>query len=153
MSVTDATTTPAATTTAATTTAATTAGSTWAAVNQPGPPPPPPALPALPALPSHPTRIMAALSLLAVVRAPVLRPNRTTNPARPTNLEAELGQLTGQVQVPMCTHCVGGSGPWTECVVVAGFFLGSCANCHYGSEGHRCSLRMLLVSWPFTDRD
>jgi hypothetical protein len=103
-----------------------------------GLPPPPPALPALPA---RPTRTMASLALLAVRRVPVLRPGRTTNPARPANLEAELGQFTGQVHAAGCTHCAGGSGVWTVCVVVAGFFGGSCANCHYGSEGARCSLR------------
>jgi hypothetical protein len=97
--------------------------------------------PALPALPPHPTRAMAALSLLAPRRVPVLRPGRTTNPARPANLEAKLGQFTGQVHASGCTHCAGGSGVWTVCVVVAGFFGGSCANCHYGSEGARCSLR------------
>lgn len=108
-------------------------------------PAPAPALPALPALPSHTTRAMTALSLLAAQRTPVLRPGRTTNPARPANLEAELGQVTGQVSVPGCTHCAGGSGVWTVCVVVAGFFGGSCCNCHYGSEGARCSLRTYLT--------
>ncbi|KAH6665181.1 hypothetical protein B0J14DRAFT_236465 [Halenospora varia] len=104
--------------------------------------------PALPALPSHPTRAMTALSLLAAQRTPVLRPGRTTNPARPANLEAELGQVTGQVSVPGCTHCAGGSGVWTVCVVVAGFFGGSCCNCHYGSEGARCSLRAPAAACP-----
>ena len=104
-----------------------------------GLPPPPPALPALP---PRPTRAMLSLSLLAPRRVPVLRPGRTTNrAARPANLEAELGQFTGQVHASGCTHCAGGSGTWTVCVVVAGFFGGSCANCHYGSEGARCSLR------------
>ncbi len=102
-------------------------------------PPPPP--PALPALPPHPTRAMASLSLLAARRVPVLRLGRTTNPARPANLEAELGQYTSQVHATGCTHYASGSGVWTVCVVVAGFFSGSCANCHYGSEGARCSLR------------
>ena len=46
--------------------------------------------PALPALPPHPTRAMVALSLLAARRVPILRPGRTTNPARPANLKAKL---------------------------------------------------------------
>jgi hypothetical protein len=102
------------------------------------------AAPALPPLPANPTRAMVALSLLAARRVPVLRPGRTTNPRRPANLEAELGQFTGQVHASGCTHCAGGAGVWTVCVVVAGFFGGSCANCHYGSEGARCSLRKYL---------
>jgi hypothetical protein len=101
-----------------------------------------PALLALPPLPAHPTRAMTALSLLAPRRVPVLRPGRTTNPNRPANLEAELGHITGQVRASKCTHCAGGSGVWTECVVVAGFLTGSCTNYHYGSEGARCSFRM-----------
>jgi hypothetical protein len=102
------------------------------------PPPPPPALPALPA---RPTQAMAALALLPPRRRPVLRAGRTTNPARPSNLEAELGQIVGQARNFQCAHCTRGSGVWTVCVVVPGFFHGSCANCHYGSEGARCSFR------------
>jgi hypothetical protein len=52
---------------------------------------PVPAYPACPACPACPTRTMVALSLLAARRMPVLRPGRTTNPARPANLEAEIG--------------------------------------------------------------
>jgi Protein of unknown function (DUF3716) len=100
-----------------------------------------PPTPALPALPAHPTRAMVALSLLAPRRVPVLRPGRTTNPARPANLEAKLGQITGQVHASRCIYYTGGSGVWTVCVVVAGFFGRSYANCYYGSEGARCSLR------------
>lgn len=87
---------------------------------------------------------MTRLAALPPLRAPALRAGRTTNPARPSNLEAEIGQMVGQVQPLGCTHCVGGSGTWTQCVVVPGFFGGSCANCHYGSEGSRCSFRKYL---------
>jgi hypothetical protein len=113
------------------------------------------AAPALPPLPANPTRAMVALSLLAARRVPVLRPGRTPNPARPSNLEAELGQFVGQARATECTHCAKESGVWTVCVVVAGFFGGSCANCHYGSEGGRCSLRKYLGPFyePFTDRN
>jgi hypothetical protein len=110
--------------------------------------PPPPLIWVAPPLPARPTGNTVRLAALPPLRVPVLRPGRTSNPARPSNLEAEFGQATGQVRVPRCTHCAGGSGVWTECVVVAGFFGGSCANCHYGSEGGRCSFRM--YNQPFT---
>jgi hypothetical protein len=96
----------------------------------------------LPPLPARPTQAMGALALLPPRRRPVLRAGRTTNPTRPSNLEAELGQIVGQARnLRPCVHCIRGQGVWTVCVVVAGFFGGSCANCHYGSEGARCSLR------------
>jgi hypothetical protein len=111
--------------------------------------PPPPLIWVAPPLPVRPTGNTVRLAALPPLRVPVLRPGRTSNPARPSNLEAEFGQATGQVRVPGCTHCVGGSGVWTECVVVAGFFGGSCANCHYGSEGGRCSFRMYNQSFSY----
>jgi len=89
---------------AATATATTALGAAYAASL---PPPPPPALPALPA---QPTRAMLALSLLAARRLPVLRAGRTTNPRRPANLEAELGQFTSHVLASKCTHCASGAG-------------------------------------------
>jgi hypothetical protein len=73
-----------------TTTAATTTITTTMAISFATGLPLPPAPPALPALPPYPTRTMASLSLLTTCRVPVLRPGRTTNPARPANLEAEL---------------------------------------------------------------
>ena len=97
--------------------------------------------PALPALPARPSQAMSALSRLPAVRSPVLRPGRTINTGRPTNLEALLGQFTGQLNSPEYTHCAGRSGTWRACVSVPGFFGSSCTNCHYGSEGRRCSLR------------
>jgi hypothetical protein len=95
----------------------------------------------MPQLPPRPTRAMVALAAINPQRAPVLRPGRTVTTNRPTNLEAYYGQYTGQVNASGCTHCAGGSGPWTLCVSVAGHFRGSCANCHYGTEGAPCSLR------------
>jgi hypothetical protein len=97
--------------------------------------------PALPARPPRPSQAMASLTGLVTVRFPILRPGRTINTARPTNLEALLGQMTSQVTTSKYTHCAGGSGRWSTCVSVPGFFGSSCANCHYGSEGRRCSLR------------
>ncbi|KAE9367799.1 hypothetical protein N431DRAFT_429112 [Stipitochalara longipes BDJ] len=97
---------------------------------------------------------MTALSLLAPRRVPVLRAGRATNQTRGSNLEAELGQFVGQVQTPGCTHCARGFGVWTVCVAVPGFLNGSCANCHYGSEGKRCSLRKYIpIYWSFSVRN
>jgi hypothetical protein len=95
----------------------------------------------MPAIPAHPTRAMLSLTSKVPLRLPVLRNGRNLNTARPSNLEALYGQYVGQVNVPGCTHCAGGFGMWTECVSVSGHFGGSCANCHYGSEGARCYLR------------
>jgi hypothetical protein len=78
---------------------------------------------------------MIAFSLPPPRRMPVLRPGCTTTRSRPSNLEVELDQVTGHGHGSECIQFVGGSGVWTACVVVASFFGGSCANCHYGSEG------------------
>ncbi|PMD26943.1 hypothetical protein NA56DRAFT_641570 [Hyaloscypha hepaticicola] len=92
---------------------------------------------------------MDALALLPPRRRPVLRAGRTTNPTRPSNLEAELGQIVGQARnLRPCIYCTRGQGVWTVCVVVPGFFRGSCANCYYGSEGTRCSLRSATAAAP-----
>ena len=96
---------------------------------------------ALPPLPPRRTAAMTSLLALPFLRAPAPRPGRNPHTNRPSNLEAWLGQVTGQVQVPGCGHCMAGSGQWPECVTVAGHFGDSCANCHYGSEGARCSFR------------
>lgn len=85
------------------------------------------------------------------VCAAAVHQGHTHTTTRPVNLEALFGQLTGQVNAVPCQHCARGFGVWTQCVSVAGFFRGSCANCHYGSEGARCSLReyLFLVSLLF----
>lgn len=59
-------------------------------------------------------------------------------------MEAALAQMTGQLQSVSCAHCSKGNGPWDSCVVADQFLNGSCGNCHYGSEGARCSLRKFL---------
>ena len=86
---------------------------------------------------------MTALAAMPVLRVVAVRPGRQgpLNTGRPTNFEAVLGQIVGQFAPAPCRHCAGGYGPWTLCVVVPGHFGGSCANCHYGSLGTRCSLR------------
>lgn len=50
--------------------------------------------PALPTLPLRPSQAMLSLAGLVAVRCATLRPGRTISTARPTNLEALLGQLT-----------------------------------------------------------
>ncbi|OBT60046.1 hypothetical protein VE03_10359 [Pseudogymnoascus sp. 23342-1-I1] len=67
------------------------------------------------------------------------------NLERPVNMEAAVGFMVGELVEPPCAHCSAGRGQFPLCVRVAGFFGGSCASCHYGSEGARCSLRAPLV--------
>ncbi|KAE9378347.1 hypothetical protein N431DRAFT_501007 [Stipitochalara longipes BDJ] len=56
--------------------------------------------------------------------------------------EGGLGFLAGVEQVggQACTQCQTGRGPFSFCVVVVGFFSGSCASCHYHGKTY-CSLR------------
>ena len=62
-------------------------------------------------------------------------------------MEAFLAQIVGtEHAADPCTHCASGSGVFAQCVTVEGLFSGSCANCHYGSEGARCSFRKFYVS-------
>ncbi|KAF2179672.1 hypothetical protein K469DRAFT_798433 [Zopfia rhizophila CBS 207.26] len=91
---------------------------------QPPPPPPPPPPKALAARPL-PRGGFRACNLAA----------------RPTNLEAALAQRSGTLAPAPCTACARGGGPFTTCVVVTSYLNGSCSNCHYSSEGARCSLR------------
>ncbi len=103
---------------------------------------------AWPVMPPTRTAAMASLINLPPLRGPVPRPGRNPHTNRPSNLEAWLGHVAGQVQAPgaECRHCVGGYGQWVGCVTVTGHFGGSCTNCHYGSEGARCSLRKNLLT-------
>ena len=107
------------------------------------------------ALPPAPktTSAQTVLAAAPATRVPVLRPStgtpRALNLVRPSNREAYLAQATGVVSAAPCGHCARGVGPWTECVVVAQLFGGSCANCHYGGEGVRCSLRPGKYFYPF----
>ncbi|KAN0108707.1 hypothetical protein V8E51_008449 [Hyaloscypha variabilis] len=62
--------------------------------------------------------------------------------ARKGHKEGGLAFLAGVEQVggQACTQCQAGRGPFSSCVVVAGFFSGSCASCHYHGKTY-CSLR------------
>ena len=111
-----------------------------------------------PMLPINRTAVMEALAARPTVRNAVLRSNdRAVNLSRPSNIEAMLGQMVGDISNPACEHCSRSrpSGLWTSCVIVEGFFGGSCANCHYNNMAPRCSLRKLQAilnqSKPRTD--
>jgi hypothetical protein len=96
----------------------------------------------IPALPARASAVMTALAALPSIRNPQLRKDRKLNLKRASNIEAYLGQLVGQENGVSCTHCSQKSaGSWTQCVSVAGYFQGSCANCHYNNEGIRCGFR------------
>jgi Protein of unknown function (DUF3716) len=60
---------------------------------------------------------------------------------RSPNVEAILAQVRGTEEPEPCMSCIRRGGPFAQCVTVNGWMRGSCANCHYGSEGPRCSLR------------
>lgn len=93
-------------------------------------------------MPNPLTQNMARMVNMVPVRIPQVRDGRTVNLGRNTNIEAVMAQHAGTVHPHRpCGHCASGAGVWTECVTVTGLLLGSCANCHYGSEGARCSFR------------
>jgi Protein of unknown function (DUF3716) len=84
----------------------------------------------------------AAFSRRPAARRPILRDeNRQLLLSQQSNREAYLAQCVGVVSPTPCGHCAKDDGPWDQCVSVPGFLVGSCANCHYGGEGTRCSLR------------
>src|SRR3981081_3291993 len=84
---------------------------------------------------------MNALAALAPARHSTTHPGCNTRLNRDANIEANLAQITGQVNVPECTHYARRNGVFVLCVSAAGQLSGSCANCHYNNEGVRCSLR------------
>jgi hypothetical protein len=76
------------------------------------------------------------------LRHPALRPGQgTLTLTRMGNREALLAQSVGALSPSACGLCTKRKGPWTECVVAAGYLNDSCANCHYGAGGAKCSLR------------
>jgi hypothetical protein len=104
----------------------------------------PPLINGVPATHISPT--LKALAELPFVRTVTFRLNRTflfgPGRGRATNEEAWLGTQVGKLATRQCTHCAGGSGPFTSCVTIEGFFKESCTNCHYGGLGGRCSFRL-----------
>jgi len=93
---------------------------------------------------------MTALAALPPARNPTTRPGRNARLNRDANIEANLAQITGQVNVLECAHCARKNGVFALCVSAAGQLSGSCANCHYNNEGVRCSLREYSFRVIFT---
>ncbi len=58
---------------------------------------------------------------------------------RAVNVEAALIQTCGTLAEKQCQHCKKGSGPFEGCFTVDGIASGACGNCHYNSEGQRCT--------------
>ena len=92
-------------------------------------------------LPDKPTKYMTELIQQPRVRGVLLRHSKTLQFNRTTNRDAILAFTRGEVAEPACTTCEAGAGPFTQCVIISEMFKGSCTNCHYGSEGARCSFR------------
>jgi hypothetical protein len=96
---------------------------------------------ALPPTSNKTTRAITALAQMPSARAAEQRTTKALDLQRNSNRESYLAQCIGAVQTAPCKSCNKGQGPWKDCVVVPGFLNGSCANCHFGGEGTRCSLR------------
>ncbi|PGG94980.1 hypothetical protein GX51_08331 [Blastomyces parvus] len=71
---------------------------------------------------------------------------RAIDPKGGANRDVAILQTRGELAVRECSHCAGGNGPFSECVVApedaAGQQQGhgACANCQWGNKGARCSL-------------
>jgi hypothetical protein len=97
---------------------------------------------ALPPLPGNPSAAFLGLARLPALCRPELRPARgVPNLTRMGNREAVLAQSVGAPAPSPCGLYLKNGGPWTSYVVAAGFLRGSCANCHYGGSGVKCTLR------------
>jgi hypothetical protein len=105
---------------------------------------------ALPPVAKKPSAAFTSLARLLPTRRPELRrakqdevrPARgVPNLSRMSNREATVAQSVGAPAPSPCGLCAKGGGLWTSCVVVAGFLRGSCANCHYGGNGFKCTFR------------
>jgi Protein of unknown function (DUF3716) len=57
---------------------------------------------------------------------------------RPSYIHALLIQSRGVMQVPACTRCQRGRGPFPECRHVQGHFGGCCGNCKWPDAAARC---------------
>ncbi|KIN06563.1 hypothetical protein OIDMADRAFT_176614 [Oidiodendron maius Zn] len=89
---------------------------------------------------------MTRLIAQSPVREPKVHKGRTVTTSRSSNIEAFLAQMVGtEHATDPCTHFASSSGVFAQCVTVTGLFLGSCAKCHYGSEGARCSFPVVEV--------
>jgi hypothetical protein len=107
-------------------------------------------LQALLPLPSWASSTARRIADLAQTRNSTLRAGRMaprlTPPATSqiiANYEASLADQRGVLPPQRCKHCLHPSrpgGPFTECIVLAGFFEGACTNCKVNNAASRCSL-------------
>jgi Protein of unknown function (DUF3716) len=101
-----------------------------------------------PAAALPPTDLKQSAAFTGLAAQPALRRPETRaaqgalNLDRMGNREAFLVQASGNAVPSACGLCAKRKGPWTECVVATGYLGGSCANCHYGAGGSKCSLRL-----------
>lgn len=70
----------------------------------------------------------------------MIKPNKVINWARAVNREAGLIQITGDKKTTPCNFCAKGAGPFEGCFTAGNDIAqGACGNCHYNSEGRRCT--------------
>jgi hypothetical protein len=103
------------------------------------------------------------------LREPSLAPTGITDATRPSNITGSVAYIVGRVAVshdfvdvqiqlswintltsvspkPVeCTRCADDLGPCVSCVVVDGYFKGSCSNCYYHSRDGKCSFRGMNI--------
>ena len=97
---------------------------------------------ALPPTDLNPSAAFAGLAAQPALRRPETRAAQgALNLDRMGNREAFLAQASGNIVPSACGLCAKRKGPWKDCVVATGYLGGSCANCHYGAGGTKCSLR------------
>ena len=85
---------------------------------------------ALPLLPGNPSAAFIGLARLPTLRRPELCPARgVPNFTRMGNREAVLAQSVGAPAPSPCGLCAKNGGPWTSCIVAAGFLRGSGVKC------------------------
>ena len=98
--------------------------------------------------PAKPSRTFTELLGMPRLRGIYSRPGKVLLWVRAINHEALLASTRGQLATTPCNSCKHGSGPVTQCIVVHPMLKGSCTNCHYNSQGARCSLRPSKYSHP-----
>jgi hypothetical protein len=103
-------------------------------------------------LPPNASRTAKMLAQMPKIRNMKLRETRANWPnwARKSNVEAGLAQERGAIAQTACSSCrTKTKGAFDSCVVVKGFFNGSCANCQVNSLYTTCSFygRIVSVIW------
>ncbi|KAL2760240.1 hypothetical protein ACRALDRAFT_1067162 [Sodiomyces alcalophilus JCM 7366] len=87
------------------------------------------------------TKALQALENIWVKRDLILREPKELNLSRPSNREAVMMTIVGTAAPTECKSCTKKDGPFDGCFVVPGVARGSCNNCHWNSEGIKCSFR------------